>query len=70
MDDFTADLAAQRVEHAKLRFDAAWRNRHADPAAVEHALDELDVAVGLWFDPHQARALASAESLRDESQSA
>lgn len=64
MDEGLPDLATKRVEDAKLRFEAAWRNRHIDPAAVDHALDELDVAVGLWVDPHRATAPA------DESQGA
>jgi hypothetical protein len=68
VDDSSPNLAPQRVEHAKLRFDASWRNRHADPAAVEHALDELDVAVALWLDPHGASAPAGSEDPGEESQ--
>jgi hypothetical protein len=48
------DLASQRVEHAKRRFDESWSNRWIDPRAVEQDLDELDVAVGLWLDAEEA----------------
>jgi hypothetical protein len=48
------DLASQRVEHAKRRFDDSWANRQIDPEAVERDLDELDVAVGLWLAEREA----------------
>ena len=69
MEENSPCVDSQRVEHAKRRFDRAWRNRYGDPAAVEHALDELDVEVELWIDPHRASASA-AESEADESQRA
>jgi len=50
VEEHSPDLASQRVERARRRFEASWLNRHDDPAAVEQDLDELDVAVGLWLD--------------------
>jgi hypothetical protein len=58
------DLASQRVEHAKRRFEESWANRWFDPRAVEQDLDELDIAVGLWLDAHEAdrRQLEKSQS--------
>jgi hypothetical protein len=57
------DIASQRVEHAKRRFDESWLNRRLDRQAVEQDLDELEVAVALWLDAQQdgdeARAASS-----------
>jgi hypothetical protein len=46
------DLASQRVEHALRRFEHSWRS--GATVLISHDLDELDVAVELWLDTHEA----------------
>jgi len=54
MTDHPRDMASQRVDHALRRFQEAWESRADDVQTLSRELDELDVAVGLWLDQHEA----------------
>ena len=44
MDERSAELDSQCVEHALRQFQKSWADRRCDLRAVEQDLDELDIA--------------------------